>query len=113
MKSKAGKEDQPALQNDSGVKRRGLIRLGTLVSALTGASAISAIRSDSAKAAPGDKIPADAYVPVAEKGSPSGVATLDLNAKILPAQLPDLSATYAKQDRAAINVLDQGAKGDG
>ncbi|SEP86273.1 Right handed beta helix region [Arthrobacter sp. OV608] len=65
------------------------------MSALTSATAISAFGATSAQAAPGDKTPPNTYVPVAEKGSPAGVATLDANAQILPTQLPDLSAKYA------------------
>lgn len=87
----------PAVQNDHGVKRRGLLRFGTLITALTGASAASAIAANSASAAPGDKNPSNTYVPLAEKGSPSGVATLDAAAKILPAQLPDLSTAILGQ----------------
>lgn len=87
--------DQPVSQNDTGVKRRGLLRFGTLVTALTGASALSALGANSSQAATGDKSPPDSYVSVSEKGAPSGVATLDAASKILPAQLPDLSATYA------------------
>lgn len=52
--------------------------------------------ANSAQAAPGDKPAPNTYIPVAEKGSPSGVATLDANAKIPPAQLPELSATFAR-----------------
>jgi hypothetical protein len=79
--------DKLASQSYSGVKRRGLLRLGTLVTALTGASAVSALGADSAQGAPAPST----YIPVAEKATPSGVATLDANAKILAAQLPDLS----------------------
>lgn len=75
----------------STVRRRGLLRLGALVTALTGASAVAA---QGAQAAP-DKGPAGAYVPIAEKGAASGVPTLGTDAKIPSSQLPDLSAVYA------------------
>jgi hypothetical protein len=91
MSKETGIGDQTASPSDSDVKRRGLLRLGALITALTGASAMSAMRSDIAHAALGDE-PASPYIPVAEKATPSGVATLDANAKILPAQIPDLSA---------------------
>ncbi|QCO99587.1 hypothetical protein FCN77_20085 [Arthrobacter sp. 24S4-2] len=111
MASESGKKDQPASQNDTGVKRRGLLRFGTLVTALTGASAFSVISANSAQAASGDKSPPNSYVPVSEKGAPSGVATLDAASKIPPSQLPDLSATYGR--KAVFDVRDYGAKGDG
>lgn len=76
------------------VGRRGLLRFGTLLSALTGASVATTFSASATYAAPGDKNPPSAYVPVAEKGSPLGVATLDPNAKIPSTQLPDLSQTY-------------------
>lgn len=54
--------------------------------------------ADSAHAAPGgDKTSPNTYIPTAEKAAPSGVATLDANAKIRPEQLPNLSDTYASQ----------------
>ena len=79
---------------EAGIKRRGLLRFGTILTALTGASAVSSLAAGSAQAAPGDKNPPASYVPVAEKGVASGVATLDVESKIPPAQLPDLSSTY-------------------
>lgn len=79
---------------DAGIKRRGLLRFGTIVTAFTGASAISALGANNAQAAPGDKNPPNTYVPIAEKGVASGVATLDVESKIPPTQLPDLSASY-------------------
>lgn len=57
---------------------------------------MSAVGAGSAEAAPVDT-DLKTYIPITEKASPSGVATLDANAKILPAQLPDLSATIAQQ----------------
>lgn len=74
------------------MKRRGLLKLGTLVTALTGASTMSAI---AANAAPGDKPTPNTYVPTAEKGAASGVATLDVGAKIPSTQLPDLTPIIA------------------
>lgn len=127
MVNETGKKNPTSPHINSGVKRRGLLRFGTLVSAFTGASAVSALVANSAEASPGDKTPPNTYVPVAEKGSPSGVAALDLDAKIILAQLPDLSDTYATKDieiskldkteaattyraksDAALNILDYG-----
>lgn len=65
------------------------------MTALTGASAMSAIGIDSAHAGSGDRTPPATYVPISEKGAASGVATLDAGSKILYAQLPDLSVSYA------------------
>lgn len=93
MTNHMGKNDC-ASQNEKGVKRRGLLRIGTLVTAFTGASAISAIGASTAHGAPGDKNPPNTYVPIAEKGAASGVAALDVDAKVPAAQLPDLSAIY-------------------
>lgn len=98
MDERANTEQRGSL-DDAVVKRRGLLRFGTLISALTGASAISAIGAG-AQAAPGDKNPPsnNSYVPLAEKGAPSGVAPLDANAKIMPAQVPDLTSMYSLRD---------------
>lgn len=104
---------QAVPQSAAGVKRRGLLHIGTLLSALTGASALSSMGADSAHAASGDKPSPNTYVPIAEKGSPSGVASLDMNATIVPTQLPDLSGTYAQKSRRAKSVKDFGAIGDG
>lgn len=71
----------------SGVQRRRLLHFGTLVAAFTGASAVSAH---------GAEPPAD-YIPVAEKGVASGVATLDGASKLPPSQLPDLAAAFVPQ----------------
>lgn len=81
----------------AGVQRRGLLRFGTLITAITGASAISVLGADGSQAAPGDKNPPSNYIPVAEKGVASGVATLDGESKIPSPQLPDLSAIYAER----------------
>lgn len=110
----------PGSQAVSVVKRRKLLRMGTLVAAFTGASTITAGVATNAQAGPGDKSPSNAYIPTSEKGTPLGVATLDKEARIPPALLPDLSATYgtAKQDKAesrrVVNVGKlPGAVGDG
>jgi hypothetical protein len=113
MTSESEQKDQAVSQNDTGVKRRGLLRFGTLITALTGASAMSAISANSAQAGPGDKTPPSTYVPISEKGAPLGVATLDAASKILPSQVPDLSATYVGKGDLVFNVRDYGAKGDG
>jgi hypothetical protein len=91
MSSEDGKKDQLT-------PRRGLLRFGTLVTAFTGASAMSAM---SAHAAPGgDKT---AYVPTAEKGAPLGVAALDIESHVPATQLPDLTPIIARQ---AVPVVD-------
>lgn len=81
----------------AGVRRRRLLRLATLVTAFTGASAISTLDTGGAQAAPGDKNAPANYIPVAEKGAAAGVATLDSESKILSSQLPDLAATFVPQ----------------
>lgn len=98
MADQAGKE---SLQDTStSIKRRGLLRFGTLVTAFTGASAISALGAKNAEAAPGDKNPPNTYVPIAEKGVASGVATLDIQSKIPIPQVPDLSTAYVPKWRS-------------
>lgn len=84
------------------MKRRGLLRLGTLITTFTGASAISALSASGAQAGPGDRNPSTAYVPTAEKGAASGVATVDVQSKIPTAELPDLLATILTQAAAPI-----------
>jgi peptidoglycan/xylan/chitin deacetylase (PgdA/CDA1 family) len=74
------------------VKRRRLLALGTLATSI---SAVTTLGAGAAHAASGDVTQPTAYVPVTEKGMPTGVATLDDNAKIPSNQLPNLSATYA------------------
>jgi lysophospholipase L1-like esterase len=101
MASANGKKEQPAPETNSGVKRRGLLRFGTLVTAFSGVAAISALGANGANAASGDKNPPTAYVPTAEKGVASGVATLNIDAKIPSAQLPDLSVTIRDQIETA------------
>jgi hypothetical protein len=88
-------DEQATPETGAGVKRRGLLRFGTLITAFTGASAISALGNNSAHAGPGDKNPSTDYVPIAQKGTASGVATLDAGAKIPSTQMPDLSQSYA------------------
>lgn len=92
MARETGNGDHATPRSDTGVKRRKLLRFGTVITAFTGASAISAISAGSAEAGPGDKNPPTAYVPMAEKGAPLGVAPLDMESKIPSALLPDLSA---------------------
>lgn len=95
MAEETGHVDDATSQSDTGVMRRGLLRFGALLTALTGASAITAIGASSAEASPEDPTLPTEYVPVSEKGAPLGVATLDVESKVPPALLPDLSATYA------------------
>ncbi|MFF2316473.1 hypothetical protein ACFVTE_09410 [Arthrobacter sp. NPDC058097] len=95
MASEIGKKDRSASRSDGSVERRGLLRAGTLMTALTGASAMSAIGAPSSQAALSDLTPL-AYVPLTEKGAASGVASLDFEAKVPLSQIPDLSATTAQ-----------------
>lgn len=105
------------------VKRRGLLRFGTIITAFTGASAISLFQGSSAQAGPGDKNPSVNYVPISEKGVASGVATLDIESKVPQAQLPDLSAAFASlpnngkravgQGELMTSVREYGATGNG
>lgn len=84
--------------DNTNIGRRNVLRLGTVVAATTGASSLSAFSPGTAPAmaAPNDKGgPSPSYVPTAEKGAASGVATLDNGAKIPSAQIPDLSVLYA------------------
>lgn len=112
MGDETGKKSPP--EEATGIRRRGLLRFGTLVTAFTGASAISALGANSVQAAPGDKNPPMDYVPTAEKGAPSGVATLDVESKIPPTQLPDLSAEYVTQGQTFMDLRQQpGVVGDG
>lgn len=108
MASELANNGQRAGKDDAGVKRRGLLRLGTLLTAVTGASAISARGTTSAQAAPGDKPAPNTYVPLAEKGAPDGVAVLDANAKIPSTELPDLSAYYARVTGATMSASANG-----
>ncbi|WP_461187565.1 right-handed parallel beta-helix repeat-containing protein [Arthrobacter sp. Z4-13] len=83
-----------ASQDDPKVKRRGLLQYGALFTAFTGGYAISALSTDKGSPSFGDELSPVAYVPVAEKGAPGGVANLDGNGKILATQLPDPSGSY-------------------
>jgi hypothetical protein len=96
-----------ASEQDGRLERRGLLRFGTLMTALTGATAIS-LSTQRADAAPGDKTSPNSYVPVTEKGAASGVATLDTASKIPPTQLPDLSGIYANKTAAEVGSLNVG-----
>lgn len=93
----------PEAQSNDGLKRRGLLRWGTLATAFTSASAVAALSGQAANAAPGGgKPPSEgAYVPIAEKGAAAGVATLDLESKLPITQLPDLSASISDGIKAA------------
>lgn len=116
MNNETGERGAP-LGGGGSVKRRGLFKLGALASAITGAFAVSSFEAGPAQAAahPGLALTAsgDKYVPIAEKGAASGVASLDLTAKIPPAQLPDLSATYARRSLVGADPLDYGASSTG
>lgn len=95
------------------LRRRELLRIGTLVTAFTGVSAASGLGINGAAAAPGDKIQPATYVPLTEKGAASGVATLDVESKIPMVQLPDFSATFVQKSSLSLNVRDFGAVGNG
>ncbi|VXB79324.1 hypothetical protein ARTHRO9AX_190143 [Arthrobacter sp. 9AX] len=62
---------------------------------------MSATQTPSAQAASAERALPTSYIPVAEKGAPSGVATLDVNAKILPAHMLDLTVPIQNQIEAA------------
>lgn len=109
MASETRKNDQSAPESAAGVKRRRLLRFGTLLTAFTGASAISALDANSANAGPGDKNPPTNYVPITEKGAASGVATLDVGMKVPVSQIPDLSNSYASVLKAAFDGSDETA----
>lgn len=95
-----------ATETESGfLERRGILHLGTLITIFTGASAVTTLGASSAHALPGDKNSPMAYVPTAEKGVASGVATLDLESKIPHVQLPDLTATI--NDRIETSATDR------
>lgn len=91
------------------VKRRGLFRLGALATAITGAFAVSGLEARPAQAAGhaglATTASGDKYVPIADKGAALGVASLDVTAKIPPAQLPDLSATFVPKWKATTAYL--------
>ncbi|MFE5835300.1 hypothetical protein [Arthrobacter sp. NPDC056493] len=120
MANEIGKKHRSAPRSDSSLERRGLLRVGTLITAFTGASAISAVGATGAQAVPVDATIFDAYVPLAEKGAASGVAALDPEAKVPFSQLPDLSSLYGPdnggkpvgKDELIVNVRDHGVKGD-
>ncbi|MDT0193789.1 hypothetical protein Q9R30_00285 [Arthrobacter sp. AB6] len=105
MTSTNGKQSVPAAEKS--FRRRGLLRLGTLITAFTGASAVTS--AGGAQAAPGDKNPATAYVPLAEKGAPAGVATLDTSSKIPSSQIPDLSSSFVQVREAPLTPYQFGA----
>ncbi|MUU72423.1 glycosyl hydrolase family 28-related protein [Pseudarthrobacter sp. GA104] len=118
MASARRNEGQPGRGTSDGLRRRQLLNFGTLITAFTGVSVLGA---SGAAAATGNNN--NTYVPLAEKGAPSGVATLDLESKVPALQLPDLSTKYATLDPQGrqpvrkgelfINVKDYGAVGDG
>lgn len=98
MTSVNGSDQRPALELQAQVKRRRLLSFGALV---TGISAISSLGAVRAQAAPGVESQPTTYVPVAEKGIPNGVATLDTDCKIPASQIPDLSSTFATKAEIA------------
>lgn len=99
--------NKPPFDPTSPVKRRGILRFGTLLTALTGSSAMSVTFPTEASAVPGDKNQPTSYVPLAEKGAASGVATLDTTAKIPTAQLPDLAASFGPNAESMLAVFAQ------
>lgn len=93
MAREIGQNELPDSSTGARVNRRRILKFGTLVTALTGASAVSAIGATHAEGAPLQTSPST-FVPVAEKGVASGVATLDTDSRIPLAQIPDLSGIY-------------------
>ncbi|MEV7572215.1 glycosyl hydrolase family 28-related protein [Pseudarthrobacter sp. NPDC089323] len=98
--------EQTGSKSTSRFDRRYLLSFGSLLSVVSGASYMSLLGAKNAHAAPNDKTPPpNTYVPIAEKGSPSGVATLDADAKVSQTQLPDFTAIYAKLPEGKQNAL--------
>lgn len=79
------------------IPRRRALRIGSLMSALTGASIITTATAGRSDAVALENTQQMDFVPMSEKGAAAGVATLDLESKIPNAQLPDLSGTYARR----------------
>jgi lysophospholipase L1-like esterase len=73
------------------------LRSGTLpeVSFALPAATATVDMADITPVDPSTFAPAATYVALAEKGSPSGVATLDAGGTVPDAQIPDLSSSYA------------------
>lgn len=94
MCSGSEKKNQTTPVLRSPFRRRDLFRIGTLITAFTGTSAISALGATTAHAAAEGRTLEAKYVPVAEKGTASGVATLDVGCKVPFDQIPDLSVLY-------------------
>lgn len=97
MNENKSKEIRVEEGNHSTIKRRGLLQFGTLATAVSTITAVSTVTATTAHAAPSDKNQPNAYVPVAEKGAASGVATLGLDSKIPENQIPDLSAHISER----------------
>lgn len=93
MARETGQKELPDSSTGASVNRRRMLKFGTFVAALTGASAVSAIGVTRAEGATVQTSPST-YVPVTEKGVASGVATLDSESRIPMAQIPDLSGIY-------------------
>lgn len=104
------KDELPACDVGHDLRRRELFRIGTLVTAFTG---VSALGVGGAAAALGDKIPPSDFVALTEKGAASGVATLDIQSKIPLVQLPDFSVKFVLKSDVSLNVRDYGALGNG
>ncbi|MFE4543439.1 glycosyl hydrolase family 28-related protein [Arthrobacter sp. NPDC056727] len=126
MASENDKRERAESRSESGVMRRGFLRIGTLATAFTCASAVSTFGATSAQAGATDATTLQTYVPITEKGAAWGVAALDVNAKVPLTQLPDFSASYGPDSQTmgakfipwkstTTNVKDPqfGAKGDG
>lgn len=73
---------------------------------------MSSFGAGSAQAGPGDKTPPTSYVPTAEKGVASGVATLDIQSKIPPVQIPDLSNVYGPKAELMQAAFAAGSNGE-
>lgn len=93
MINDASRETQATPTGEAGLKRRGLLKFGTLATALTGASTISGRSADGAQAA----------VLQSSGRAPSELAVTE-----------EFSATYSLRERQPVyNVLDHGAMVDG
>lgn len=70
MTKDASRGDQTWAAAIDGIKRRRLLRLGSLTTAVTGTTTIFSLHTNTASAAPLEKNPQAAYVPTAEKEPP-------------------------------------------
>lgn len=72
------------------------------MTALSGASVMSATQTPSAQAASAERALPTSYIPSRKRAPPRALLTLDVDAKILPAHMPDLTVPIQNQIKAAI-----------